>query len=92
MRRNQSGGGESTSRVEAIVHRLEEEEEDAQGRKKYHSIQGFSGDFPARRPRARERRGNNARPHSVDAEFLHQLERMGLSQSLPPFTTVSTKS
>ena len=32
------------------------------------------------------------RPHSVDAEFLQQLERMGLSQSMPPFTTVSTKT
>ena len=33
-----------------------------------------------------------SRPHSIDAEFLHQLEQMGLSQSLPPFTTVVTKN
>ena len=59
-------------------------------RMKYHSVQGFDR---ASRPRIRtaEEGGSVRRPHSVDAEFLHQLERMGLSQSLPPFTTVSTK-
>ena len=30
------------------------------------------------------------RPHSIDAEFVHKLEQMGLSQSLPYVTAGNT--
>ena len=75
------------------------------GENKYSSVQGFDRARPRLRSEVYKSlcnvggggsgggcSGGGKRPHSVDAEFLHQLERMGLSQSLPPFTTVSTKT